>query len=74
MNEVQGHPDIGSAVRRLRQSADITQAVLAERSGLSRSALARIENSHVEPTWGSLRRISRGLAMPLEDLIREAEK
>ena len=74
MSEDGENVDIGSAIRLLRQRANLTQRALAEQSELSRSALSRIENGHVEPTWGSLRRIARGLNVPLEDLIREAER
>lgn len=74
MSEGWENVDIGSAIRLLRQRANLTQAALANRARLSRSALARIENGHVEPTWGSLRQIARGLNVPLEHLIRKTEE
>ena len=53
--------DLGRALRVRRRRAGLTQAVLAERSGLRLETLSRIENGHGNPTVATLKAILRGL-------------
>jgi transcriptional regulator with XRE-family HTH domain len=64
---------LGEAVRVLRERAKLTGAFLAQRSEISPSWLSRIEDGQVDPTWGTMRRIARGLDVPLERLSEVAE-
>lgn len=61
-------------LRHLRERNDLTLAVLAERSGLSRATLSRIENAEVSPTAESLGRLATVYAMPISQLLAPLEK
>ncbi len=74
MSESPENVALGEAVRLLRERAQLTQDALAERSGLSRSTLRRIESGRVDATWGSLRRLAAGLGVELADLLRRADR
>ena len=52
---------LGTAVRRLRQQADLTQAQLAARIDVSPSHLSRIESGRREPSLSTVRRIAQEL-------------
>ena len=65
---------LGVVVKKQRRSAQLTQAMLAERSGLSRGWISRIETGKAEPSWAVMRRLSAALGMPLRRLAREAER
>jgi transcriptional regulator with XRE-family HTH domain len=62
---------LGSGIRaeRLRQ----TLAQLAERAGLSASALSQIERGVTDPSIGSLRRIAAALQVPFFQFLLERE-
>jgi transcriptional regulator with XRE-family HTH domain len=64
---------LGQAVRRLRKEKGMTQEELAQRADLPQTVIARIEAGRREPNWGTVRRISYALDLPLPELIREVE-
>ena len=64
---------IGGTVRRLRKKQRKTQAELAEDSCLDRTYLGSIERGEKSITVRYLLYISKGLGIPLVDLIREIE-
>lgn len=47
--------NVGEAIRELRQRAGMTQRQLAERAGVGRNTLGRVERGHGLPTWDVLR-------------------
>lgn len=59
---------LGMEIRRLRLAAGLTQAELAERAGVSRRWLGRLERGHTGAETGNLMRVVRalGLAVWLE--------
>jgi DNA-binding XRE family transcriptional regulator len=59
----------GRQVRRLRQQAGLTQATLAERAGLARPNLARVEAGRYRPSLETLERIARALGQPVSILV-----
>jgi transcriptional regulator with XRE-family HTH domain len=63
----------GSAIRALRAEAKLSQKALAERSGLSVSWISRLESGQHEPTFGSMRRLARGLGVSLAKLAKEID-
>ena len=63
---------VGRLVRAHRTAQDLSATELAERSGLSRTILARIERGEGNPSIGTLWRIARALRVPLGDLLVEA--
>lgn len=62
-------PKLGPRVRAVRKSRGMTLAEVAEATGLSISALSKIENDQVSPTFANLMRLAEGLAIPLGDLV-----
>jgi transcriptional regulator with XRE-family HTH domain len=75
---------LGSGIRRERVRRSLTLAQLAERAGLSASALSQIERGVTDPSISSLRRISSALGVPffqflvqnesLDPVVRRAER
>jgi transcriptional regulator with XRE-family HTH domain len=47
----------------------MTQETLAERAGLDRQAINRIEQGHASPVLDNLIRIADALGVPLRDLV-----
>lgn len=64
---------LGQAVRQLRQEKGLAQEELARRADLHQALIARIEAGRRNPDWGTVRRISYALDLPLPDLIRKVE-
>ncbi|MFT3924180.1 MAG: helix-turn-helix transcriptional regulator [Myxococcales bacterium] len=58
-------------LRRLRRRRGLSLERLAKASGVSRSMLGQIEQARSTPTVTLLRRIARGLAVPLDALLAE---
>lgn len=61
-------------LRGLRERRNLTLAVLAERSGLSRATLSRIENAEVSPTAETLGRLAMVYALPISQLLAPLEQ
>jgi transcriptional regulator with XRE-family HTH domain len=61
-------------VRTLRERAGLSQSELAGRAGISTSWLRRIESGAHDPSWGSMRRVARGLGVSIEELSELAEE
>jgi predicted transcriptional regulator len=51
----------------------LTQKALAESSGVSASWISRIEGGQVDPTWGTVGRISGALGVSMETLAELGE-
>lgn len=64
---------IGVAVREAREAAGLSVAALAERSGISRAMIAKIEREESQPTAALLGRLSGGLGINLSALVARAE-
>ena len=62
---------IGSALRDLRQSRNLTARQLAAESGVSAAMISRIENGQVSPSISTLNALSQALDVPLVSLFRE---
>ena len=52
----------------------MTLAVLAERSGISRATLSRIENAEVSPTAETLGQLAAVYALPMSQLLSPLEQ
>lgn len=61
--------NLGSKLKRLRSERDLTLEELGQRASVSRSALSKIENGQVSPTYDILQKISRGLNIDLVELF-----
>lgn len=58
----------------IRETNHVSKNELGQLSGLSRSAILRIETSSRQPTLNSLFRISRSLGIDLWKVIKAAER
>ena len=62
-------PTLGPKVRALRKNQRKTLAEVSEATGLSISAISKIENDQVSPTFTNLIRLAEGLDISLSDLV-----
>jgi len=59
-------------LRALREAAGLTQTELAERAGLHRQAIAKLELSEREPAWSTVVSLADALGVSL-DAFRKAD-
>lgn len=64
---------VGENVRRIRISAGLTQAALAERLGVDRSYVSGLELGQRNPTVVTLWHITEALGVTLQSLVQEAK-
>lgn len=50
-------------LRQLRDAAGLTQAQLAEKAGLHRQGIAKLENGEREPAWGTVQALAKALGV-----------
>jgi transcriptional regulator with XRE-family HTH domain len=62
--------EIGASLKQIRRRLDLTLAQTAARTGVSASALSKIENGQVSPSFDIIKRISNGLGVEIEELVR----
>jgi transcriptional regulator with XRE-family HTH domain len=67
-------PDLGQALRRLRQERDLTQEGVSHAADLTLGAYGRIERSEVAPAWPTIRAIARGLGVTMQELGAEVDR
>lgn len=65
---------LGRAIRTLRNGAQMSQETLGQRAGIHATWISHIESGRINPTWGNVRRIAKGLEVPLPRLAELAEK
>ena len=65
---------IGSRVRELRRSKGFTLEVLAERSGVSRAMISKIERGEKNPTLVVAAKIAEGFGITLSQLVGIEER
>ncbi len=68
------HLALGRAVRQLRAFHAVSQEALGQRCGLHRNYIGAIERGELNPTYGVLLRLCRGLAVAPSELISLAEQ
>ena len=64
-------PHVGPRIRALRKQQGLTLHMLAEQSGLSTTAISRIERGDNSPTVSSLHRLATALRVPIGELFQE---
>jgi transcriptional regulator with XRE-family HTH domain len=62
---------VGDNLKRLRTLNALTQTELAQKSGLTTAAVARIERDEAEPRPSTLRKLAGALHVQPRDLIEE---
>jgi transcriptional regulator with XRE-family HTH domain len=56
-------------LKTLRAGREMTQEALAERAGISRTYIARLELGQQDPTLGTLRKLAKALKVKVGDLV-----
>jgi transcriptional regulator with XRE-family HTH domain len=64
---------LAAAVQAARVAQGLSASALAERSGVSRAMIAKVERAEAQPTAALLGRLSGALGMTLSELIARAE-
>lgn len=64
---------LAAAVQAARLALDLTVSALAERSGVSRAMIGKIERGEAQPTAALLGRLSGALGLTLSELVARAE-
>jgi transcriptional regulator with XRE-family HTH domain len=64
---------LGKAIRKLRQENELSQETLGHRAEIHPTWISHIESGRINPTWGNVRRIARGLGVPLSELAALSE-
>ena len=64
--------DLPQRVRELRTSHGWTLAQAAEKAGLARSTLSKIENGQMSPTYDALKKLATGLGISVPQLFTPA--
>ena len=65
---------LGKAIRELRTEAGLSQEVLGEGAEIHATWISHIESGRINPTWGNVRRIAKGLGVELTQLAALAEE
>lgn len=61
---------IGERVRQYRRSASLSSADLAQRTGMSRAMISRVESATTSSSLSTLQRLAEGLGIPVTALFR----
>jgi len=56
-------------LKKLRAERGMTQEALAEKAGISRSYIARLELGRQDPTLGTLEKLAKALKVPVAKLL-----
>lgn len=70
MSEI-NEPNVGQAIRNLRNERGLSLRDLAESSGLSINAISKIERGENSPTVASLHQLASGLGLHIADFFRQ---
>jgi transcriptional regulator with XRE-family HTH domain len=65
---------LGMAIKQLRQEFQLSQETLGHLAEIHPTWISHIESGRINPTWGNVRRIARGLSVPLPQLAALAEE
>ncbi|MBS7543893.1 helix-turn-helix domain-containing protein [Ancylobacter oerskovii] len=66
--------DLGGRVKGLRGRAGFTIKEVAARSGISPSAISKIENNLLSPTYDNIIRLAQGLGVDISELFSSTRK
>ncbi len=64
----------GTALRRVRLAAGLTQEQLGLEAGVQRNFISLIELGQNQPTIGTIAKLARALDMKASELVSEAER
>ncbi|MEO0361500.1 MAG: helix-turn-helix transcriptional regulator, partial [Pseudomonadota bacterium] len=63
---------LGERVRAIRRARNWTLEEAAQRAGLARSTLSKIENEQMSPTFDAVQKLARGLDIDVPQLFQPA--
>jgi len=66
--------DLGARVRELRKERDWTLEQAAQKAGLARSTMSKIENGQMSPTYDALKKLAVGLGISVPQLFTPPSK
>jgi transcriptional regulator with XRE-family HTH domain len=64
---------LAATLQSARQACELSVSALAERAGVSRAMIGKIERAEAQPTAALLHRIAAALGMTLSELVARAE-
>jgi transcriptional regulator with XRE-family HTH domain len=64
---------LGEAVRAIRADKGISQAQLAEATGLQQTWISHVERGRRNPSWNNVVRLAEGLSVSVAELAARAE-
>lgn len=67
---IEPHQELAQRIKRWREARDWNQQSLADRSGIARSTLSKIENGLLSPTFEVLLKLAQGFGCEISDLVR----
>lgn len=67
-------PDLGKALKRLREARGMTQEQVSHAADLTLGAYGRIERSEVAPSWPTVRAIARAFDTTMQQLGAEVDR
>ena len=67
-------PALGAAIQALRVEREVKQLDLAEDAGVTVAHLSKLENGRVNPTWGTVVRITAALGVTIAELAKRSEE
>ena len=65
---------LAEVVRTTREARGLSSSALAERSGVSRAMIAKVERAEAQPTAALLGKLSAALGLTLSELVARAEQ
>lgn len=65
---------LGLAVRRMRRDRDLSQETVGRAGGLHRNYVGAIERGEVNPAFGVMLKVARGLGAPLSAIVEHYER
>jgi XRE family transcriptional regulator, regulator of sulfur utilization len=68
------HKALGEAIQELRNEAQLTHEELADRLDMSFQRISELERGIANPTYATLLRLTQGLNVDLDELVRRIEK
>lgn len=71
---VRPQPALGQAILKLRQKREMTQAELADKTGLSGRTLSAIESGQANPSWAAVCDLADALDVPIAEVAKLVEE
>jgi transcriptional regulator with XRE-family HTH domain len=65
---------LGEAILRARDERGLDQDEVARKADLAIGQLSRLEHGQMNASWGTVRRISAVLGLPMSELVARAEQ